>query len=165
MFTVVCCKMCVHTLQSLYSYQTSFREWPLSCKNRDGSGQAGKDTGRHGVFTVVCFKMWVHPVQSLYSYQTSFREWPLSCKNRDGSGQAGKDTGRHGVFTVVCFKMCVHPVQSLYSYQTSFREWPLSCKKQRWIRTSREGYRTSWCVHCSVLQNVSSQAYKIMTMV
>ena len=78
----------------------------------------------------------------------------LAAKNRDGSGQAEKDTGRHGVFIVVCCKMCAHPLQSLYSYQTSFREWPLSCKKQRWIRTSREGYRTSWCVHCSVLQNV-----------
>ena len=75
-------------------------------------------------------------------------------RNRDGSGQAEKDTGRHGVFSVVCFKMCAHPLQSLYSYQTSFREWPLSCKKQRWIRTSREGYRTSWCVHCCLLQNV-----------
>ena len=75
-------------------------------------------------------------------------------RNRDGSGQAEKDTGRHGVFTVVCFKMCAHPLQSLYSYETWFREWPVSCKKQGWIRTSREGYRTSWCVHCSVLQNV-----------
>ena len=78
----------------------------------------------------------------------------LAAKNRDGSGQPEKDTGRHGVFTVVCFKMCAHPLQSLYSYETWFREWPVSCKKQRWIRTNREGYRTSWCVHCCVLQNV-----------
>ena len=43
-FTVVYCKMCVHPLQTFYSYQTSFREWPLSCS------QSSNDVALHMYF-------------------------------------------------------------------------------------------------------------------
>ena len=95
--SLLCVAKCVPTPYNLFTaMKLGSESGLLAAKNRDGSGQAEKDTGRHGVFTVVCCKMCAHPLQSLYSYQTSFSK-----------KQRWMDKQRRIQDVMVCSLLCV----------------------------------------------------------